>query len=258
MADSAQMPKNPLKLSKETVAPGHPLEVHHLAHDLRGPLNSILGFSELLLEGIEGPLNETQTEDISAIYQSAQSLLLLINNIVDISKIEAKRVTFDFEPVDLKVIFQNVALFDFGAKRPPKLELDIAYDDALPLVWGDATRIEQIFLNVIRFAFNIKRMGRITLAAVDEGQTITISLTIAEVVLSAEEMRELFELTVTVDENGRSELSKGGLELPLARGLVESQGGQIWAENRNDTAIIIYIKLPSHKSKVNNDQTTTT
>lgn len=258
MADSAQMPKNPLKLSKETDSPGHSLEVHHLSHDLRGPLNSILGFSELLLEGIEGPLNETQAEDISAIYQSAQSLLLLINNIVDISKIEAERITFDFGSVDLKAILQNVAQFDFGAKMPPQLELDIIYDHRLPLVWGDVLRIEQALLNLIRFAFNIKRTGRITLTATDEGQTVNIVLTIAEVVLSAEEERNLFELTVMMDENGRSELSKGGLELPLARGLIESQGGQIWAESHEDTGTILHIKLPSHKYKINNDQTTTT
>lgn len=102
MTEPDPVPHYSLKLQKHASDPARqPLEIYHLSHDLRGPLNSILGFAELLLEEIEGPLNETQHADVSAIYQSAQNLLHLINMMVDLSKLEANRLKLDFKAVNL-------------------------------------------------------------------------------------------------------------------------------------------------------------
>src|SRR6185503_13419133 len=119
MTEATPASHHSFALQKKVADPSQqPLEVYHLSHDLRGPLNSILGFAELLLEGIEGPLNETQQADMTAIYQSAQNLLYLINTLVDLSKLEANHLIFDFKSVDLNQIIEGMVTSDFGAVKP--------------------------------------------------------------------------------------------------------------------------------------------
>ena len=221
-----------------------PLKMHHLAHDLRGPLNSILGFSELLIQGIEGPLNGVQTEDMQAIYQSAQNLLLLINTVVDISKLEAERMLFDFAPVDVGQVFQNLAEFDFGSAKPEEVEVVITQPDDLSPLRGDAGRVEQMILSLIRFAFTLKRSGVINLAAKESEQSITVQVNVPGAQIPASALADLFELGVTVDAAGHSQLGRGGLDLPLAQALAKSHGGEAWAENKGDIGATLFLKLP--------------
>jgi len=224
----------------------HPLEIHHLSHDLRGPLNSILGFAELLLEGIEGPLNDIQTEDINAIYQSAQNLLLLINNVVDISKLEAGQLNFDFGPVNLGKILRDVSIFEFGSIKPKQLEVIINHNPDLPWLWGDRNYIEQMLLDLLRFAFKIKRSGKITLTPRASAQRVTFQVTIPNITMPTAVLDSLFELIVQVDAAGRSELGQGGLELPLVRRLAEGHQGRVWAEQSDTSGLNLYLELPIH------------
>ena len=154
MASSDSAPKKQFVLSPQMSDPSRqPLEVYHLSHDLRGPLNSILGFSELLLEGIEGPLTEYQEADITAVYQSAQNLLSLINNLVDVSKLEAGRLKLDFGAVDVEGVVQNILSFDFGPNKPEQVELISTITEALPPVRGDRDRVEQMIMSLGQVCF---------------------------------------------------------------------------------------------------------
>lgn len=233
----------PLHRTRFATSSLQPLELHHLSHDLRGPLNSILGFSELLLEGIEGPLNEMQSEDMMAIYQSAQNLLLLINNMVDISKIEAETINFDFGPVDLNQVLDRIALFDFGSNKPTSLDLVIHQAEDTPIVWGDGSRVEQMILSLIRFAFSIKRTGEIVVDIPTGTTSAQIQVNVVGVTLSQVELDSLFELAVRVDAAGRSDLGKGGLDLPLARRLAERHEGRVWVES-DEIGTTLYLQLP--------------
>ena len=226
-----------------------PLEIHHLAHDLRGPLNSILGFSELLLQGIEGPLNDMQTEDMAAIYQSAQNLLLLINNVVDLSKLQAGRLTFEFGPVDLEEIFETISAYDFGSNKPPNLEIVINHQKDLPQVWADGERIEQIILALLRFAFTIKRSGEIRLTVHYDSHSLTLQIKNEGVLLPSETLNFLFELGVEVDAAGRSELGPGGLDLPLVQGIAEKHQGLVWVESDVNKGTTFYLKLPLYEGE---------
>lgn len=230
---------------KNTWTLHEPLAVHHLSHDLRGPLNSILGFSELLLEGIEGPLNDTQTEDIAAIYHSAQNLLHLINSLVDLSKLQGNRLKFDFDAVDLATVFQRIAAVEFGAMKPANLDLVIEAPPAtLPSLSGDAARIEQMILNLLRYAFKIKRSGQLKLTARHLEPDVVIQISLPEVLVPVEDMAVLFDLGVRVDAAGRSELGPGGLELPLVRSLAAHQGGQVRVESGVKSGTHLYLTLP--------------
>lgn len=246
MTDAAPTRPHALALQKQTSSPSRqPLEVYHLSHDLRGPLNSILGFAELLLEEIEGPLNETQQADISAIYQSAQNLLHLINTVVDLSKLEADRLTFDPKKIDLKGIIE-AALPNLTAAEPGQPELVNQVSPTLPSVWADRDRVAQMLKSLLKFAFKTTKKGPITLTAWNEATEVILCLEIAQASSALVEETDLFDLTVNVDSTGRTSLGRGGLELPLVRALAEKQGGRVWAESHGDV-LTIYTSLPAHK-----------
>ena len=231
-------------VSPKSSGVSQPLEVHHLSHDLRGPLNSILGFCELLLEGIEGPLTENQEADIAAIYQSAQNLLRLISSVVDLSKLEAGRLSFDSIEVDLGSILEKIMSFDFSTTKPEQVELIVSLPETLPPVQGDAGRIEQMVMNLVRFAFKVQRTGAVMLTANHNDQAVTVQVSIPQLVLTPEKVAELFDLAVHVDAAGRSELGIGGLELPLTRGLVKAHHGQVRAESEAGIGTTLYLTLP--------------
>jgi len=244
MTDAAPVPHHLLALQKQASDPDRqPLELYHLSHDLRGPLNSILGFAELLLEEIEGPLNEIQQADITAIYQSAQNLLHLINTVVDLSKLEANRLTFDFKTVSLNEAV-NAVWPALSKVKPEPIELDLSLSPNLPLLWADRDRLEQMLKNLFRTAFKLTKKGSISLSAAASGPEVTLRLEIGQVELPQTEVSRLFELGVKVDSSGRSALGYGGLELPLVRYLAEQQQGRAWAEPDQDNGLIIYIALP--------------
>ncbi|MBE7550469.1 MAG: hypothetical protein HS126_05275 [Anaerolineales bacterium] len=246
MTDAAPTRPHALALQKQTSGPARqPLEVYHLSHDLRGPLNSILGFAELLLEEIEGPLNETQQADISAIYQSAQNLLHLINTVVDLSKLEADRLTFDPKKIDLNGIIE-AALPNLIAAEPGHPGLVNQIGPNLPPVWADRDRLTQMLKSLLKFAFKTTKKGPITLTASNEATEIILGLEIAQVSSALAEETDLFDLTVNVDPNGRTSLGRGGLELPLVRSLAEKQGGRVWAESHGDV-LTIYTSLPAYE-----------
>jgi len=232
-------------VSPKMSGPAHqPLAVYHLSHDLRGPLNSILGFSELLLEGIEGPLTEYQEADISAIYQSAQNLLRLINDLVDLSKLEADRLKFDLGPVELKAVVDAILSTDFGTNKPEQVELVAKIPDDLPAIVGNRDRVEQMIDSLVRYAFKKVKAGQVIIAASGADRTVTMRVIFGEESLPAEEIAELFELAVHVDSAGRSELGPGGLALPLTKGLVETHNGELWVESNQNAGTTFHLKLP--------------
>lgn len=244
MTEPDPAPHHSLKLQKQASAPPRqPLEIYHLSHDLRGPLNSILGFAELLMEEIEGPLNEIQQADVSAIYQSAQNLLHLINMMVDLSKLEANRLKIDFKAVNVAESVKAVWPAVLKAK-PRQIELDLNLPPNLPSLWADRDRLEQIVRNLFRAAFKLTKKGLITLSAEPGNPDLILRLGVGPVELSQAEVAGLFELGVKTDASGWNEIGPGGLELPLTRFLAEQQQGRVWAEADQQDGLIIWVALP--------------
>ena len=137
----------------------------NMSHELRTPLNSIIGFSRVILKGIDGPINETQKQDLSAIYNSGQHLLTLINNILDLSKIEAGKMELQLSEVNIADMVNSVMSTAVGLvkDKPIKLYQQIPAD--LPLVHADQTRVRQILLNFVSNAAKFTEEGSITVSA---------------------------------------------------------------------------------------------
>ncbi|HMR63958.1 MAG TPA: HAMP domain-containing sensor histidine kinase [Anaerolineae bacterium] len=240
MIKAKSLPKSSLYLQTEASDPSdQAVAVYHLSHDLRGPLNSILGFSDLLLEGVEGPLNEVQLEDIAAIRQSALNLLDLINVVVDLSKISANKLSLNWSQVPLERLAQQVTEHDLGEGRRGSW----ANRQTLPTMQGDYERIEQILLILARFLFEHKA-GQVQLEVEPDGAEINLKLTAPGVVLDKQTIAELPNLSIVTDGNGRSKLSAGGVRVPLAYQLAKQHRGQIWVESQPDSGATFCLRLP--------------
>ena len=138
----------------------------NMSHELRTPLNSIIGFSRVMLRGIDGPLTDMQQTDLTSIYNSGQHLLGLINNILDSSKIEAGKMELAIESVNLNDIAKTVmsTAIALVKDKPVRLEQDVPQD--LPTVMADQTRVRQIILNLVSNAAKFTEKGSIRLRMV--------------------------------------------------------------------------------------------
>lgn len=221
-----------------------PLKVHHLSHDLRGPLNSILGFTELLLEGIEGPINDIQSEDLTAIRQSAKNLLRLINNMVDLSRLADDRLILNSEAVDLNAAINKVIS---DIQSGPEIITNLPA--TLPPVRGDSERVEQMVASLINYACKINPQGKITVGVKHDDTQALAQVVVNNVWLPSKQIEELFELAVHIDAAGRSELGAGGLDLPLTLHLAQKHQGQAWVENQDQIGAIFFLKLPIHQQR---------
>ena len=121
----------------------------NMSHELRTPLNSIIGFSRVILKGIDGEINDIQKQDLSAIYNSGQHLLYLINDILDLSKIEAGKMQLSFTDLDINEIVNSVMSTAVGLVKDKPIKLEKEIEDGIPVVHADATRVRQVLLNFV-------------------------------------------------------------------------------------------------------------
>ncbi|MBN1219110.1 MAG: HAMP domain-containing histidine kinase [Anaerolineae bacterium] len=222
-------------------------EVHHLSHDLRGPLNSILGFTELLLEEIEGPLTDIQKEDITAINQSAQNLLYLINTMVDLSKLDAGRLEFNFGEVSLNQVVRDVLSSD-TLKKPKGIEIVVYLPETLPSLWGDSNRLTQMMEGLLNSASALRETREIMFMANEEATEVNLQISCVGGRIPPQELSEIFKLMVKTDAAGRSHLGPGGLELPLVQRIIDQHGGRIWVEG-SGTGTTFFLSLPTAEAK---------
>ncbi|MBN1667270.1 MAG: GAF domain-containing protein, partial [Anaerolineales bacterium] len=137
----------------------------NMSHELRTPLNSIIGFSRVIMKGIDGPVSDLQQQDLSAIYNAGQHLLNMINDILDISKIEAGKMELAFEETQLPEIVNSVMSTARGLVKDKPVQLITAVEEDLPVIKADPTRVRQILLNLISNAAKFTDEGSITVSA---------------------------------------------------------------------------------------------
>lgn len=204
----------------------------NMSHELRTPLNSIIGFSRVILKGIDGEINDIQKQDLSAIYNSGQHLLHLINDILDLSKIEAGKMQLSFSEVDLPEIITSVMSTATGLvkDKPVKLETDIS--DSLPPVFGDPTRIRQVLLNFVSNAAKFTEEGFVRVkafpaSAPDGTAEVMIEVSDSGIGIEPQDQAKLFQAFSQVDDSPTRKTGGTGLGLSISRSFVELLGGRI-------------------------------
>jgi len=220
----------------------------NMSHELRTPLNSIIGFSRVILKGIDGPVNETQEQDLKAIHGAGLHLLGLINDILDVSKIEAGKMDLTFGEVDLKEIVRGVMSTAVALVKEKSIELRTELPDDLPMIQADSIRVRQILINLVANAAKFTDQGIVLVTArpIDEAgeREILVSVEDTGPGIALVDQAKLFEPFSQVDASPTRKTGGTGLGLSICRHLVELHGGTIWVESTPGEGSIFYFTLP--------------
>ena len=226
----------------------------NMSHELRTPLNSIIGFSRVILKGIDGPVSDLQEQDLNAIYNSGQHLLRLINDILDLSKIEAGKMELTFEDVNIADMVGSVIPTVTGLikGKPIQLERNIAAN--IPVIHADSTRLRQVLINLLSNAAKFTDEGTITIqAGVETGPQnqpeIVIKVTDTGPGIALEDQKKLFQPFSQVDSSPTRKTGGSGLGLSICRRLVELHNGRIGVNSAAGKGSTFYFTLPIPKFK---------
>jgi signal transduction histidine kinase/ActR/RegA family two-component response regulator len=219
----------------------------NMSHELRTPLNSIIGFSRVMLKGIDGPLTDLQEADLNSIYNSGQHLLGLINSILDMSKIEAGKMDLAFDEVHLSEIFDAVLSTTKALVKEQPIDLRTEVPEDLPTVWADAQRVRQILINLMSNAAKFTSEGQIALKAEVGAEFVTVSVTDTGIGIDEESQRRLFIPFQQVDASTTRRAGGTGLGLAISRRFVEMHGGEIWVKSEPGEGSTFAFTLPIYQ-----------
>jgi PAS domain S-box-containing protein len=208
-----------------------------MSHELRTPLNSIIGFTGVMLQGLAGPLNPEQQKQLGMVRQSARHLHELINDVLDLSKIEAGQMTVRFEPFDLRASLQRVTELLRPLAESKGLSLRLAELPALPALLTDPRRVDQILLNLVNNAVKFTDAGRVEvsatlLPALGKAQArVRVSISDTGLGIGPADLKVLFQPFRQVDAGLTREHEGTGLGLAICWRLAELLGGEIHVES---------------------------
>jgi signal transduction histidine kinase len=204
----------------------------NMSHELRTPLNSILGFAQVILEGLDGPLTPDMSNDLSLIDKNGQHLLTLINEILDMAKIEAGRLSLSPEPVNLRSLLEDVVETTASLAREKSLYLRIDSDEQADVtLMLDYTRICQVFINLIGNATKFTEKGGVSITFEKQASKVSIHFRDTGIGIPPNKLDMIFEQFSQVDTSTTRKASGTGLGLPISRRLVELHGGRLFASS---------------------------
>jgi signal transduction histidine kinase len=204
----------------------------NVSHELRTPLNAVIGFSEVLQEKLFGELNEKQAEYTDDILSSGRHLLSLINDILDLSKIEAGRMELEVTTFHLPDAIENALLLIRERASRHGIKLDRVIDDRLGDFTGDERKIKQILVNLLSNAVKFTpEGGQIKVDATLRDSAVIVSVTDTGIGIAKEDQEVIFEEFRQVGTNYAQKREGTGLGLSLTRKFVELHGGKIWVES---------------------------
>jgi signal transduction histidine kinase len=217
----------------------------NMSHELRTPLNAIIGFSEVLGERMFGELNEKQAEYTEDILSSGRHLLSLINEILDLSKVEAGRMELELATFDLPLAIDNARTFVRERAVKHGINLDVRVDERLGDFIGDERKIKQILLNLLSNAVKFTpEGGRVGINARQADGAVEISVSDTGIGIDPEDQAKIFEEFRQVGGDYAHKKEGTGLGLTLAKKFVELHGGRIWVESEVGKGSIFTFTLP--------------
>jgi signal transduction histidine kinase len=216
-----------------------------MSHELRTPLNAVIGFSEVLQEEMFGELNPKQAEYVQDIHGSGKHLLSLINDILDLSKVEAGRMELDLAPFNLPASLENAMTLIRERAARHELRLDLEVDQRVGELVGDERKVRQVLLNLLSNAVKFTPPGgRVAVTAVPANGVIEISVSDTGIGIAPEDHEAIFEEFRQVGTDYAKKREGTGLGLSLAKRFVELHGGRIWVKSEVGKGSTFTFTLP--------------
>jgi len=220
----------------------------NMSHELRTPLNAIIGFSEVLLERLFGELNEKQDDYLKDIHSSGRHLLSLINDILDLSKVEAGRMELDLATFDLPSAISNAMTLIRERAQRHAITLALDADPELGEAVADERKFKQILLNLLTNAVKFTPDGgRVEVRARRDADNIVVAVHDTGIGIAAEDQAAVFEEFRQVGRHYTNKQEGTGLGLALTRKFVELHGGRIWLESEPGKGSTFTFTIPAHR-----------
>jgi signal transduction histidine kinase len=217
----------------------------NMSHELRTPLNAIIGFSELLLEPLFGELSEKQRSYVNDILDSGKHLLALINDILDLAKIEAGKMELEPRPVDLRLLVSSSIRLISERASKQLVELSSEIEEELTSVTADARKLKQLMFNLLSNAVKFTPAGgRVGVRTWREESGVIICVWDTGIGVPESERTKIFEDFYQVGNSTVRAQQGTGLGLSLVKKIAELHGGRVWVESEVDVGSKFFVQLP--------------
>jgi signal transduction histidine kinase len=216
----------------------------NMSHELRTPLNAILGYTELVVDGIYGAVPQKIQEVVERVQKSGRHLLGLINDVLDISKIEAGQLKLSVGDYSFHDVVQSVttAVESLAAEKKLALKVDLPGD--LPVAAGDERRITQVLLNLVGNAIKFTDTGEVAISVHAADSKFLVAVRDTGPGIDTEHQQKIFEEFQQVDSSPTKTKGGTGLGLAIAKRIVEMHGGRIWVESTLGLGSTFFVQLP--------------
>ena len=215
----------------------------NMSHELREPLTNIIGFSRVILKGIDGPISDQQRGDLEIVYANGQHLLGLINDLLDVAQIEAGLMELEFKEVNVGELIQSVMATTSALVRDKDIRLRQEIHPGLPPIEADGTRLRQVLLKLLSNAAKFTERGSITVRAWPKDNQIQVTVADTGPGIPEEDRGRVFE-RFEQGEIGLKRLEGIGVGLALCKEFVEMHGGRIWVESQEGVGSTFTFTLP--------------
>ena len=217
----------------------------NMSHELRTPLNAILGFSEIIKSGHFGPASERYSAYAGDIYNSGKHLLSLINDILNLSKLEAGQLALDEQEVDIRAVIAESVRFIEACSRKAGVRVIVHVENGIPLLWADERRLQQVLINLLSNAVKFTpRGGQVCISALDSVAGVTIAVSDTGIGIAPEDIPKVLAPFGQVASALSRNHEGTGLGLTLAKQLAELHGGTLAIEIAPGAGTTVTIVLP--------------
>ena len=222
----------------------------NMSHELRTPLNAVLGYAEMLLDGVYGEVAGEAHEILAYIQANGHHLLALINDVLDLSKIEAGQLTLALDDYAIQSVVEAVVSAAQPLARAKGLELQVSVVEDLPLGRGDERRLTQVLLNLVGNAIKFTDTGSVTITATAVGDLLELAVADTGPGIAPADQERIFDPFQQVDNSSTREKGGTGLGLTISRRIVQMHGGTISVESAPGQGSTFRIRIPLRAGEV--------
>jgi signal transduction histidine kinase len=219
----------------------------NMSHELRTPLNSIIGYTKLMLDGLEGDINEEQQKDLDTVYRNGKHLLELINDLLDLSRIEAGKTVLSYEVFNISDLLAEVisTIEPLAREKGLTLTYSVAPDIGSP--YADKAKTKQVLINILGNAIKFTNEGSVKLNVAENDSDFIFSVTDTGIGMKKGDLEAIFDSFKQVGPAQIAGYEGTGLGLAISKQFIEMQGGKIWVESKLGKGSTFSFTLPKKK-----------